>query len=409
MTMTSLSDPIAQEMYASIAACDNRAMRKILQSNPGLMPFGCVWMFQAASAGNLDAVKFFYESGIDVNAPRFEFDASTPIFAAAENGRLDVARWLLEHGARVDMAGNYGYALEAAAGFDCPEMTLLLLSSGADPDAGNPLAAAATAGCVENVRLLLKHGADPNVIYGENEFGDPPRNALLQAESFGHEEVAKLLREYGAILPSATPTKPDELEAHISEYLGIPSPVSLQDIVPQSPPISVLAVELDWGIALVTKGMSAKRMTVPAGAEEYAHAELIIYLPRDWPLSKSALRSRKNSWPVDWLKKIAIYPHEHKTWMGGPTAIVSNGEPPKEFCRGTNLSCIFAVTEGGDFGRAGLSDGRNVVFYTLLPIYAEERELERAEGAERLLQLFSKHRVAKTVAPNRKNVALLAD
>ncbi len=65
-------------------------------------------------------------------------------------------------------------------------------------------------------------------------------------------------------------------------------------------------------------------------------------------------------WPIEWLKRIARYPHDNDTWLGGPHTIIANGEPPEPFAPNTKMSCLLllAVSERWPRGGHQLSLGR---------------------------------------------------
>ena len=69
---------------------------------------------------------------------------------------------------------------------------------------------------------------------------------------------------------------------------------------------------------LFTTGMSDYPMYLPEGLDDpndYSHAELMVYLPANWPISDEAFKDDDNYWPVYFLKMIARFPHQYKTWM----------------------------------------------------------------------------------------------
>ncbi len=137
---------------------------------------------------------------------------------------------------------------------------------------------------------------------------------------------------------------------------------------------------------LVTMGMGAHRMNVPAELAEYKleRAELAIALPADWKVDQEAFRDERWYWPVRLLKTLARLPGECHTWLGwGHT--VDNQEP---FAQNTELcaSMLIApqhVKEGGEV--CALPGGGEVNFYQLLPLYREEMEFKQAYDAEALL------------------------
>jgi uncharacterized protein len=362
-------------------------VRQLLKLHPDLVadcPWLGTWIHHAAEFDNVAMVAMLVEEfGFDVNAPLGEKNADGPLSNAAYHGCVNVACWLLDHGAKVD-------------------------APGANPPI--PLASAATGGSLEVARLLLERGADPNVVYGTMEYGDPPTNALRQALLFGHKEIAALLRAHGAVLPPGcdlghTFSEGSGVLEHIERHLGKPDPLSLHEIVPGNPPITIHVVPMRDCLALVTTGMSDRAMTVPQGGEVFQFAELLIYLPPTWPLTKEALQDVNHSWPIQWLRRIAYYPHDNRTWLGGIAAVIANGEPPQPLAPNTQMTCLLVLAEDSIINSVPLPGGRRVLFYTLYPLYTEERDLEREKGTEALLGLLQSHGIGKIVDVHRPNVA----
>jgi len=406
---------IKESIKEALRSGDLDRARILFKEYPDMLGEAGWWLYEAAGLNSVPVVRLLLELGMSVNSPRYSADPSVPLCAAAKGRAFDAARFLLQKGADVNaFRGDSFCPLAAASSGGSVEMVRLLLQHGAEVNVGGgkfptPLTEAAGEGHLEVVRLLLQHGADPNVVFGTMEYGDPPRNALLQAVVFGHSEVAKLLRAHGAVLPAGSENVfGDSIVEHLQKHLGTPSPLSLHETVPSDPAITVYAVPLDWCVALVTSGMSERAMTVPNGGKAYCYAELVIYLPTDWPLTLTALRDSKNSWPIDWLRRIARYPHENHTWLGGPATVISNDEPPKPFAANTKLSCLLAVTEDSEFGWLELADGRKVSFYTLFPLYTEERDMEKLKGTAHILKLFEQYEIPKAVDVKRPNVAVLS-
>ena len=266
------------------------------------------------------------------------------------------------------------------------------------------LACAGRNGHLEVVKLLVEHGADINAIAAD-------KNSLSWALMYRQDEIAAYLRSKGAREPSELrgtkrPAAVGGLLEHIAKTLGKPEPLSLQEIVPGDPPISIHVVRMKDKVALVTDGMSAQPMKVPGGQKQFQYAELVMYLPVDWPLTTKAFKDPNNYWPIEWLRRIARYPFQNDTWLGGPSAVIANGEPPKPLAPGTKQTCILAVGEVSDFGWWNRADGRPVKFYTLFPLYTEERDLAKAEGVAHLLRLFEKRKIDTVINMNRPNVGL---
>jgi hypothetical protein len=66
---------------------------------------------------------------------------------------------------------------------------------------------------------------------------------------------------------------------------------------------------------------------------------------------------------------------------------------------------MLALTEESEFGWLNLPDGRRVAFYSLYPLYTEERDLEKKKGTKHVVELFQKYKISKVVNVERLNVA----
>ena len=301
-----------EEMMNAIRQGDAETVQRLCEDDLRFSSSAGFWMKTASERNHVQIVKLLLAQGIDVDVPWTSANPVTPLCAAAKKGALDVASFLLDSGANAqESADGRVQPLVAATQSGSVEMVRMFLKHGANVNGGGgnrvtPLAAAATRGHTEVVRLLLDSGADPNVLYGTMEFGDPPRNSLLQAIDFGHTQTADLLRSYGAKLPQSKEMHDqDAIDQHVRRWLGQPRELVLNEIVTGIPPIKILCVPLERSIVLITVGMSDRSMSTPRGGESYRFAELLIHLPKDWPISEEQLRDPVNSWPVDWLRRIA--------------------------------------------------------------------------------------------------------
>jgi len=108
---------------------------------------GATPLLLAAEVNNLDAVKALLESGADPSIPTEK--GTTPLILAAGAGTdvlrprspeeramaVETAKYLVEHGADVNAAGEYGWtALHAAAYQGLNDVVAFLVSKGAKPD-----------------------------------------------------------------------------------------------------------------------------------------------------------------------------------------------------------------------------------------------------------------------------------
>lgn len=154
-------------------------------------------IWSAAGAGDLAAVTRAIAGGADVNAVDDE-NGRTPLMYAAESGKVEVVKILIDAGAEVSKASRRGGTpLGMAAQAGRVEVMRYLVSRGADPNAAVPpamvpLAYAASAGKIDAMRALIELGADVN---RANQGGWAP---LMHASQWGPAESVKWLVEHGA-------------------------------------------------------------------------------------------------------------------------------------------------------------------------------------------------------------------
>jgi len=212
------------DLFASIAASDVEAVRRLLAEQPWLatdrdaqgvsalmraryqMDRGLVQavkahverldVYEAAAFGDLDRLSELLAEDADlIDAP--SADGFTPLHLAAFFGQTDAVRLLLARGAAPDVRGQgwmTGTPLSAAAAGGHTEIVRMLLGAGVDPNVRQaqgftPLHAAAQNADVESIRALLDAGADPTI---ENDAG---ATSLIVAEAGADLVTVEILRE----------------------------------------------------------------------------------------------------------------------------------------------------------------------------------------------------------------------
>ncbi len=206
----------------------------------------------------------------------------------------------------------------------------------------------------------------------------------------------------------------DLVEAHVSRYLGEVGTV-FHELISDLVHLDVLFVpatpERPFH-TLVTSGMSDRPMTVPPGAEDFRHAELMLCLPADWPMGTDAngqnhFDDERHYWPVRWLKKLARLPHEYDTWLA-PLHTVPNGDPAEPVAPGVPFTGFIlgpAFTVPDEFHHFGAGPGKNIRFYAVFPVTAAEMDLKLQHGGETLLAALAQRGVSEIVDVQRASVA----
>jgi ankyrin repeat protein len=158
----------------------------------------------AAAYGNLEIVKVLVEAGADLNG-KVAY-GNVALIKADEHGNADIVEYLIEQGANVNIPNDYGITpfiglcggdgrlklvhLAANHGGDVNSSFPASISKAAGTKNFSPLQMAAFEGQRDVAELLLSLGADPRAKDYQG------RTSVELAESNGHEDVAKLLREH---------------------------------------------------------------------------------------------------------------------------------------------------------------------------------------------------------------------
>ena len=152
-------------------------------------------LIEASENDDLKRVKHLLDSGADVNATNIF--KQTALTAAASFSYWDIVKVLLERKANINFQnGEYGMsALMYASESGDEEIAKFLIERGADVNLKDnwdftALMRASKGGYDKIVRLLLKHGADP---HAKNEDGD---TALDLATRRNYQMIVDILQQY---------------------------------------------------------------------------------------------------------------------------------------------------------------------------------------------------------------------
>jgi hypothetical protein len=155
---------------------------------------------------------------------------------------------------------------------------------------------------------------------------------------------------------------------------------------------------------LVTAGMSSVAMQAPPDASAPRRIELMMTLPEAWKLS-SDTQDDGAHWPTRLLQSLSRWPREHEGWLGwGGT--VPNGDPPQPLAPRTALCGVIVAPSllvPVSFYELDI-DGERVAFYSAIPLYREELELQAREGMAALLERLLHNDINDVVDIKRRNV-----
>jgi ankyrin repeat protein len=158
---------------------------------------GCTALFLAAAKGNLEIVNQLLELG-KAEVDLAERTNDSPLLIACQEGYLEVARALIDHGADVNYQNNKGVTpLIRAVYGNHRDLTEYLLQQKAKINVSNmekraPIHLAAEKGYLEMVKLLVRHKADIEL---RNQKGWTP---LILASYEDQQPVVKFLIEQNA-------------------------------------------------------------------------------------------------------------------------------------------------------------------------------------------------------------------
>ncbi|MDO9452576.1 MAG: suppressor of fused domain protein [Stagnimonas sp.] len=244
------------------------------------------------------------------------------------------------------------------------------------------------------------------------ESAKPESNKLMSKNTTERSESGAPIYKHGARKKPFTPPKHstdhlDEVQTHVEKHIGKVETV-FHEIVSDLIHLDVLfipATAKQPYHVLVTSGVSDEPMKVPEGAEEFNRVELIIALPKEWPLTQESFQSENNYWPVRWLKDVGRLPHEHDTWVGwGHT--IPNGDPAEPIANtkftGVMLSPPYSLPP--EFFKLKTKNGDIITFFVLTPLYQEEMDFKLKNGADSLEEKLGKHSVDFVVDTSRSNV-----
>jgi hypothetical protein len=200
----------------------------------------------------------------------------------------------------------------------------------------------------------------------------------------------------------------EEISNHIEAHLGKVDFV-FHELVSDTVHIDIHIVKPQKSfpfVRLVTSGMSDLPMTIPEDASVPRFAEVMVTLPATWALDQESFQDERWYWPVRLLKELARLPHKHGTWLGfGHT--VPNGDPSEPYAANTKLCgalILPSVTVPDEFHTLRIDEAKEITFFSVVPLYADEMALKLREGVDELLDKFDSAELTDVIDPLRRSV-----
>ena len=328
-------------------------------------------------------IEVLVEFGADVNAPVGSTDPEGVIEETCLGGpvKINAARRLLELGAKIN--------------FDTPDGVRC-----------RTLIFAISKGSLEMVKLLVQYDA---------AFNSPERGltALDHATSRGQTEIADYLRsiggktakEMGWIPPPPEPEP--ELSRVMREYFEaefVSTPMAtIQGLLDSDPSIAIHVIDDGYQYILQTQGVAIKPIPVDPCDEDHRFIEIEMILPCDWPVGEELIKTDENAWPVTWLRRLAMHPHQSEIPMS-KLFFYPNGTPPKPFAANTELSVWMLMQSPR--GPLYVTDEKQIVIYRAVPLYKEEYDLVQKYGLGELGKRFDENKIQPHQMFVRKNVGI---
>lgn len=366
---------LLRELLKAIRSNYKNGVETILKESPALASkyyLEKTWLHIAAENDAIDVMNFLVEFGFDVNIPKKE-SPFTPLHCAAGNKAYSAVKWLIKKGAN--------------------------LNKGIETQDATPIVYAIMENDLKMVKLLYENGATIDFF-----FGSPLKHLLTFAKLYNDSEIISFLKsKISKDIKVDSTYQKDEITKHIEKHLGKTSELALTDIISNLKILLILPNNKYDRITLITNGLSKIQEEKIKSGNRYC--ELLIYLPKDWPIDRKKIFDKNYFWPIEWLRKVAFTIINKNESFKTPS-IITNGEPPQPLGPNTKQSSILILSEQSKFGEYKKANGKIIEFFTLIPIYTEEKNLELMLGTVHLLKQFHKFNISKIVELNRINVGL---
>ena len=162
-----------------------------------------------------------------------------------------------------------------------------------------------------------------------------------------------------------------------------------------------VAKDPSWNYYIVfTDGLSNTEQDVPPKYEAFKKLELYFCLPDYWELNN-------DTWPIDWLEKLAEIPQKNNTWFG-PGDTIPAGNPPKALSDRfpANHFMLVEPLKVKDVVEDPIFKTAGIQFMGIIPILQEELDYKIRNSATVLMARLVKNNYTEQVDLFRQAVCL---
>jgi hypothetical protein len=159
---------------------------------------------------------------------------------------------------------------------------------------------------------------------------------------------------------------------------------------------------------LLTSGMSDRKMRVRRGVADSSLAEVCLCLPKEWPINRHDMKwaTPEFFWPISALKRVALYPHLHGTWLSrGHT--IGNIEHPNRLdpeSRFVGLILLEPLTFPEGAKRVTGEDGAEIPYLAVIPLLQPELIFKLKFGTDALEKQLTASNFTELLDPRRHSV-----
>jgi len=153
-----------------------------------------------------------------------------------------------------------------------------------------------------------------------------------------------------------------------------------------------VAKDPSWNYYIVfTDGLSGRQQDVPEKYDAFKKLELYFCLPDYWELEQ-------DTWPVDWLNKLADIPQRKSTWFGpGDTIPAGNPTQPLSDRFPANHFMLVEPIKVKDVLEDPIFKTEGIQFMGIIPILQEELDYKIRNSATVLIARLVKNNYTEQV------------